>query len=147
MASSLESTLAHITRSAESIQATTFAGPQIFANALLKSHEITTLIRDTEAHERALFTVTQPAPPPRAIDPSGRARRRTVVPEPLPPQHHHHRHAGPDSRLPRRNTAVAAVLGGDLMQRLRGRNSAVGRADGDLDVETLLEGAEKLCRV
>ena len=34
---------------------TSFAPPKIFTNALLQNHDITSLIRDTELHERALF--------------------------------------------------------------------------------------------
>ena len=61
-------------------------------------------------------------------------------------------------RAPKRNTAVAAVLGTELVERIRrggggGAGSGLGyRAyDGgnktDIDVETLLEGAEKLLGV
>ena len=61
-------------------------------------------------------------------------------------------------RAPRRNTAVAAVLGTELVEKIRkggggGAGTGVGyRAfDGnnkhEVDVETLLEGAEKLLGV
>lgn len=61
-------------------------------------------------------------------------------------------------RAPKRNTAVAAVLGTELVERIRkggggGAGSGLGyRAyDGgnknEVDVETLLEGAEKLLSV
>lgn len=59
-------------------------------------------------------------------------------------------------RGPRRNTAVAAVLGGDLVERIRrGGGGAVGtgsrshenKEKGEVDVDVLLEGAEKLCAV
>lgn len=62
-------------------------------------------------------------------------------------------------RAPRRNTAVAAVLGGDLVERIRrggggGAGSGLGyqsyergREKGEVDVDVLLEGAEKLCGV
>jgi predicted MPP superfamily phosphohydrolase len=43
-----------------------------------------------------------------------------------------------------RNKAVAAVLGGDLYQRTRREGM---RAKGDVDVEVLLEGAERLLNV
>lgn len=54
---------------------------------------------------------------------------------------------GPPTRgagHPRRHTAVAAVLGGEMHEQLRR-----GEADrkGDVDVEVLLRGAEKLCGV
>jgi hypothetical protein len=61
-------------------------------------------------------------------------------------------------RAPKRNTAVAAVLGTELVERIRrggggGAGSGLGyRAydsgnKNDIDVETLLEGAEKLLGV
>jgi hypothetical protein len=61
-------------------------------------------------------------------------------------------------RAPRRNTAVAAVLGGDLVERIRrgggggagsglGYREVSGRDKGEVDVDVLLEGAEKLCSV
>lgn len=62
-------------------------------------------------------------------------------------------------RAPRRNTAVAAVLGKDLVEKIRrggggGAGSGLGyqayergREKGEVDVEVLLEGAEKLCNV
>lgn len=45
---------------------------------------------------------------------------------------------------PRRHTAVAAVLGGEMHETLK-RGEADRR--GDIDVEVLLKGAEKLCGV
>jgi nitroalkane oxidase len=61
-------------------------------------------------------------------------------------------------RAPRRNTAVAAVLGNELVERIKkGGGGGVGtgsrhrgyepRDRQEIDVETLLEGAEKLCGV
>lgn len=46
---------------------------------------------------------------------------------------------------PRRHTAVAAVLGGDLHEQIR--KSERGRNKDAVDVEMLLKGAEKLCSV
>lgn len=55
---------------------------------------------------------------------------------------------------PRRNTAVAAVLGGDLHAKITRRPLAASSArvegtvaGGDVDIEVLLRGAEKLCSV
>lgn len=56
----------------------------------------------------------------------------------------------PSARRPRQHTAVAAVLGGDLHAQIvrRGGKAEDGSsAKGDLDVEVLLRGAEKLCSV
>jgi hypothetical protein len=150
----IDAHLEQISLCAQSIAELSFPAPKIFTNALLGQHDITTLIRDTETHERALFSVPPP-PPPKAQDPSGNKRRTTVFQS---------QSAGPglsaDSvRAPRRNTAVAAVLGKDLVERIRrggggGAGSGLGyqayergREKGEVDVEVLLEGAEKLCNV
>jgi hypothetical protein len=138
-----------------------FPPPKIFTNALLSNPDITSLIRDTEAHERALFSVPPPPPPQSTtrqqnIDdaPKPSSRRQTVfnvaageVTTGLPPNS---TRTGPTAR---RNTAVAAVLGGDLHAQIvrrgndnRGGGGAGGGA-GDVDIEVLLHGAEKLCAV
>lgn len=52
--------------------------------------------------------------------------------------------AATTSRAPRRNTAVAAVLGADLNSEIRKSENV---QKGDLDVEVLLRGAEKLGEV
>lgn len=133
-----------------------FAPPKIFTNALLQPHDITALIRDTELHERALFSVPPPQPTPKAHDQSLSSRRTTVfgtngTNNPFG--------GGANAmRAPRRNTAVAAVLGSELIERIRkGGGGGIGgslryrgledRNKHEIDVETLLEGAEKLCNV
>lgn len=92
--------------------------------------------------------VTKPEPPP---EQSKVSRRQTVF----------NVAAGevttgaPSSRSagnPRRNTAVAAVLGGDLHAQITRRAPASTRVQGvggggDVDIEVLLQGAEKLCQV
>lgn len=122
-----------------------FPPPKIFTNALLSNHDITCLIRDTEAHERALFSV--PAPPPASAslaspdpDPQSSTRRRQTV---FNVAEGEVTAAAPGRRPshPRRCTAVAAVLGGEMHEQLR----ADGK--GDVDIEVLLRGAEKLCGV
>ncbi|KAI9662550.1 MAG: hypothetical protein M1821_008717 [Bathelium mastoideum] len=141
----LDAHLEQISLCAASIAELPFPRPKIFTNALLHPHDITALIRDTEVHERALFTVPPPASTPKAQDPS--RRRQTAFGGSQTP-----------GVAPRRNTAVAAVLGGDMVERIRrGGGGGVGtglgprpvdpRNKGDVDVELLLEGAEKLCDV
>ncbi|KKY28377.1 putative dash complex subunit spc34 [Diplodia seriata] len=140
----LDAHLEQISLCSTSIAELPFPRPKIFANALLHPHDITALIRDTESHERALFSVPPPQKTPTAQEPSslaGSNRRATVF------------------NAPRRNTAVAAILGNDLVERIReggggGAGSTLGyrsygggRDRGEIDVETLLEGAEKLCAV
>jgi hypothetical protein len=135
-----------------------FAPPKIFTNSLLQNHDITSLIRDTELHERALFSVPPPPAAPKHTDPSAAANRRNTV---------FNSNGGGASisggganavRAPRRNTAVAAVLGNDLVERIRrggggGAGSGLGyrtydsKNKNEVDVESLLEGAEKLLGV
>lgn len=119
-----------------------FPPPKIFTNALLANHDITSLLRDTEPHERALFSVPPPPPPSSAPqpDPTSKpsSRRQTV----FNVSSGEVTTGAPTSRAaPRRNAAVAAVLGGDMHERItRG-------GGGEVDIEALLEGAERLCGV
>ncbi|RSM08277.1 hypothetical protein CEP52_004787 [Fusarium oligoseptatum] len=127
--------LEQIGYSCQGIDSLPFPRPKIFTNALLSNHDITSLIRDTEPHERALFSS------PKKTKSTG--RRQTVFNVASgevttgPPQR-----AG--AGHPRRQTAVAAVLGGQMHEELRR-----GEMDrkGDVDVNVLLRGAEKLCGV
>ncbi|OQN99809.1 hypothetical protein B0A48_14579 [Cryoendolithus antarcticus] len=138
MASLLSSHLEQISLCSTSIADLSFPGPKIFMNALLSTQDITALIRDTEAHERALYHLAAPSLPqkPAATDYSQHAtqasRRATVYPAYA-------------ARQPK-NKAVAAVLGGDLYQATR-RPEAGLRPKGEIDVEVLLQGAEKLAAV
>ncbi|KAK2591542.1 hypothetical protein QQS21_010762 [Conoideocrella luteorostrata] len=140
--------LEQISYSCQGIDALPFPPPKIFANALLSNHEITSLIRDTETHERALFSV--PPPPPPATQSSrsaeqetrGTKRRQTVFNVACGEVT-----TGPPScsaTNPRRHTAVAAVLGGEMHSQLR---KVETDRKGDVDVDILLRGAEKLCGV
>ncbi|KAK8153498.1 DASH complex subunit Spc34 [Phyllosticta citrichinensis] len=152
----LETHLEQISLCSASIAELPFPPPKIFTNALLHPHDITALIRDTESHERALFSVPPPPPPPKAQDSS--SRRKTVF-EPNNGGGGSVLGGGANAvRAPRRNTAVAAILGRELVDRIRegggggagsglGYRAYGGRERGDIDVETLLEGAEKLCGV
>ncbi|KAI5301879.1 hypothetical protein KEM56_001260 [Ascosphaera pollenicola] len=158
MSASLLHSLQQISQSADSIAQLPFPPPKIFTNALLQPHDITTLIRDTEPHERALFSVdtsinahTQPS------------RRRTVLPATnnsnnnndattsaarAPSSMASRIYAAQDSKY--RQSAVARVLGGDMMSQIR-RSTAgsqrPGGGSGGVDVELLLKGAEMLCSV
>ncbi|KKZ60555.1 hypothetical protein EMCG_04732 [[Emmonsia] crescens] len=141
----LESHLEQISLSAAAIADLPFPPPKIFTNAMLRPHDITTLIRDTEPHERALFS----------IDPSTRSskhsqrratRRATTAasafPDLGPPGD------GGDSMASRiyaakhnkNQSAVAQVLGGDMVDEIK-------KARGEINVEVLLRGAEMLCNV
>ncbi|KAG6036130.1 hypothetical protein E4U41_005760 [Claviceps citrina] len=144
----LSGLLEQIACSCQEIDALPFPPPKIFTNALLSQHDITSLIRDTEAHERALFSVPPPPPPAtqssRHVEPETKStsRRQTVFNVTSGEVT-----TGPVTRgvtNPRRHTAVAAVLGGEMHSQLRR-----GETDrkGDVDLEILLRGAEKLCGV
>lgn len=104
-----------------------------FTNALLHNQEITALIRDTEPHERGLFSVD-----PTIRHSNGQARANN------------HAH---DTASRRRTTqlggqgqssAVARVLGNDMLRKIQSSNRDSSRGRG-VDIEVLLQGAEKLC--
>ncbi|KAK6065445.1 dash complex subunit spc34 [Seiridium cupressi] len=134
--------------SCQGIDSLPFPQPKIFTNALLSNHDITSLIRDTETHERALFSV--PPPPPPATSqvpdpPKQPSRRQTVFNVASGEVTTSGSSTGRNAGAPRRHTAVAAVLGGGLHEQIR--KSERGRHKDNVDVEILLEGAEKLCSV
>ena len=132
-----------------------FPPPKIFTNALLQPHDITALIRDTEAHERALFSVANSA------DAATTDISKHIG---LPDAVHTMNGKGDISRFcvhgtlgAGRQTAVAAVLGGDMVEKIRVASGVhldsqpgyrdFGGERGRVDVGTLLKGAEKLCAV
>ncbi len=128
-----------------------FQPPKMFTNALLRSHDITALIRDTEAHERALFSLASPTDLPSARDQNDNpARQSTIFSIDGNP-----RNTTGFFQVPRKNTAVAAVLGGDMAGRLRRESARAaqdsqrreGKHKGEIDVGLLLDGAEKLCGI
>ncbi|KAJ4347000.1 uncharacterized protein N0V89_010934 [Didymosphaeria variabile] len=154
----LDAHLEQISLCAQSIAELPFPPPKIFTNALLQSHDITSLIRDTESHERALFSVPPAAAASKAQESVGGSNRRNTIFNPTGAAAGIAGGGANAMRAPKRNTAVAAVLGNELVERIRqggggGAGSGLGyRAyDGgnknDIDVETLLEGAEKLLGV
>ncbi|KAG9234224.1 DASH complex subunit Spc34 [Amylocarpus encephaloides] len=130
--------LEQISLSAESIATLPFPPPKIFTNGLLSTPDITSLIRDTEPHERALFSVPPPPPPPFASNPfpDVKARRQTIF---NVASGEVTTASSATSRVPRRNTAVAAVLGPELHSEVR---KTEGR--GEINIEVLLRGVEKL---
>ncbi|KAK4462559.1 reticulocyte-binding protein 2 a [Cladorrhinum samala] len=134
--------LEQISLSCQGIDSLPFPPPKIFTNALLSKPDITSLIRDTEAHERALFSVPPPPPPPTNPNPESSAsssRRKTVFNVTAGEV----TTGGPAGGVAtRRNTAVAAVLGGNLHSQITRQ-----KPGGDVDIEILLQGAEKLCGV
>lgn len=120
-----------------------FPRPKIFTNALLGNHEITTLIRDTEPHERALFSVD---PSTKSLPAQRRSHRRTTV---FPSDEN--RGLPPFNAIPRKQSAVARVLGPHMLPEIEAyRGNATDRksgSSGGVNVDVLLKGAEKLCSV
>ncbi|TRX90684.1 hypothetical protein FHL15_008459 [Xylaria flabelliformis] len=133
--------------SCQGIDSLPFPAPKIFTNALLSNHDITSLIRDTEAHERALFSVPPP-PPPATAQPQEnekKSSRRQTVFNVASGEVTTSASTGRAGAAPKRNTAVAAVLGGDLHEQIRSSERRGGK--DQVDIEVLLRGAEKLCGV
>ncbi|MCJ1356808.1 MAG: hypothetical protein MMC33_006804 [Icmadophila ericetorum] len=124
----LENHLEQISLSAQAIAELPFPPPKIFTNAMIHPHDITTLIRDTEAHERALFTTI---PEDRC-----QSRRRTG----FSIKGIHDNELG--SLVGRRQTKVEMLLGGDMLGQICRRGAGEGRTE--VDVDFLLKGAEKL---
>ena len=118
---------------------TRFPAPKIFTNALLHSHDITALIRDTETHERALFSLA-PADPHATEPRRGTTHRSKSTGETF------HNGFGLTKR-PRYGATAATLLGGELGEQLRKEEGKETRASGQVDVEVLLKGAERLCSV
>ncbi|KAI5295096.1 hypothetical protein KEM52_002375 [Ascosphaera acerosa] len=160
---SLLHSLEQISQSAESLGSLRFPPPKAFTNALLRCDDITTLIRDTEPHERALFSIDPAVKAQQAREDAAR-RRATLAAASAAAQPGPGPGPGPDrpvssmaSRIyaaqdgKYRQSAVARVLGGDMMSRIRRSASASGvggsGGGGGVDVELLLQGAEMLCKV
>lgn len=122
-----------------------FPPPKMFVNALLGPHDITTLIRDTEAHERALFS-TNPASHMKHSHRRA-TRRGTMFPTETERETMASRIYSAKSR--RNQYAVARVLGGDMMEAIRrSANAPSSRSKpGEVNIEVLLRGAEMLCDV
>lgn len=120
-----------------------FPPPRIFTNALLGSHDITSLIRDTETHERALFQVD---PAVKAQKSQRRATRRGTT---FSTESENESMASRiySARNNRNQSAVARVLGSDMMEEIKRSAGTSSRGRGEVNVEVLLRGAEILCNV
>ncbi|KAJ5114659.1 hypothetical protein NUU61_000418 [Penicillium alfredii] len=139
----LDSHLEQIALSSNAIADLPFPPPRIFTNSLLGSHDITALIRDTEAHERALFQVD---PSTKAHGSQRRATRRgTTFPEPETESMASRIYSARNNRT---QSAVARVLGSDMMEEIkRSAGTSTRGPRGEVNIEVLLRGAEILCQV
>jgi hypothetical protein len=119
-----------------------FPPPRIFTNALLGSHDITALIRDTESHERALFQTD-----PSVKSSQRRATRRGTI---FPAEAEGESMASRiySARNNRNQSAVARVLGSDMMEEIkRSAGTSTRGSRSEVNVDVLLRGAEILCNV
>lgn len=110
-----------------------FAPSRPFTNALLHNNEITALIRDPELHERGLFSVHN-----FAQDGESQSKNKSYT-----------SNYGSSRLLAQQGTqhqesAVARVLGNEMLNRIQQSNHHSQRGKG-VDIEVLLQGAEKLC--
>ncbi|KAI2786629.1 hypothetical protein POX_g09017 [Penicillium oxalicum] len=140
----LESHMEQIALSSNAIAELPFPPPRIFTNALLGSHDITALIRDTEVHERALFQVD---PDSKSHGGQRRATRRGTTFS-AEPENESMASRIYTARNNRNQSAVARVLGHDMMEEIKRSAGPSGRGGrGDVNIEVLLRGAEILCNV
>lgn len=102
------------------------------------------MIRDTDAHERALFSIN---PAVNSFTAQRRATRRGTFPtvdtsgESLASRIY-------SARNNRHQSAVARVLGTDMMEEIKkSTGSATGTNPGEVNVDVLLRGANILCEV
>ncbi|RAL06380.1 uncharacterized protein BO80DRAFT_430719 [Aspergillus ibericus CBS 121593] len=139
----LENHLEQISLSSNAIAELPFPPPRIFTNALLGPHDITSLIRDTEAHERALF---QTDPSVKSVGSQRRATRRgTQFPQESEGESMASRIYS--ARNNKSQSAVARVLGSDMMEEIKRSAGTSSRGRGEVNVDVLLRGAEILCNV
>lgn len=113
-----------------------FPSPRIFTNAILGDHEITTLIRDTEPHEQALFSVNL-----NASAKSSRPSTTRALGEDNP--FHARKSLFPASQSSKQSI-ITRLLGHEMLQEIRQSTSNTSRAQNGVSVEILLRGAEKL---
>lgn len=107
---------------------------------MLRSHDITALIRDTEAHERALFTFTPPDPQTVGFPHRSTVHGLNATAEP-------YANGTGLMRSQKQGSAVATLLGGELGEQIRKEGAKESKERGEVDVNLLLNGAEKLCGV
>ncbi|MCJ1314455.1 hypothetical protein MMC25_008137 [Agyrium rufum] len=128
----LNNHLEQIQLSAQAVTELPFPAPKIFTNALLYSSDITALIRDTEPHERALFSSGNTNA--RVFD-NGRGEHATYghLPSDVPIKNN-----------TQRNTALRSLVGSDVLHRIRQENEKQSRERGDIDMNCLpIEGASR----
>ncbi|KAL8840222.1 MAG: hypothetical protein Q9170_001429 [Blastenia crenularia] len=137
----LDNHLEQISLSAAAIAELPFPPPKRFTNALLRSHDITALIRDTEAHERALFRF---APPEPSNLPVRRGILRKSVPYGFQENSEQSSSGSQLSRSTSRYPAVRPLPGTEVGDQLRHDSAQAGKERVEVDVNLLLKSAESL---
>ena len=117
-----------------------FPPPKIFTNALLGNHEITTLIRDTEPYERALFSLDPNATRSSSRSASARVNGVSTVDRGV-----HGRKSIYPTRPSIKQSAVARVLGPDMLREIQQSSGSAAKGKSGVNIEVLLQGAERLC--
>ncbi|KAL8724754.1 MAG: hypothetical protein Q9166_007768 [cf. Caloplaca sp. 2 TL-2023] len=130
----LETHLEQISLSAAAIAELPFPPPKKFTNVLLRPHDITALIRDTEAHERVLF---KPATPESASSQVYESvpRRGTVYG--LKGGSENPSNGLDFSRPPRQRSAITTLLGTDFEDQLRNGGAQAGKERAEVDDSAL----------
>ncbi|RMJ24142.1 hypothetical protein PHISP_04977 [Aspergillus sp. HF37] len=140
----LDSHLGQIALSSSTIADLPFHPPRIFTNALLGPHDITALIRDTETHERALFQIDPSTQSAHASQRRATRRATQFQPEVEKESMANRIYSARDKR---NQSAVARVLGSDMMEDIKRSAGTSSEARGEVNIEVLLRGAEILCGV
>ncbi|KAL8930380.1 MAG: hypothetical protein Q9172_000089 [Xanthocarpia lactea] len=124
----LENHLEQISLSAAAIAELPFPPPKKYTNALLRPHDITALIRDTEAHERVLF---RSAPTGRASSQGHDSgpRRNTAYGSKRESEYLSNSINMP--RPPRLRSAVTTLLGTEFGEQLRSEGVQSGKERGE----------------
>ncbi|KAL8788456.1 MAG: hypothetical protein Q9213_001679 [Squamulea squamosa] len=121
-----------------------FPPPKQYTNALLRPHDITALIRDTETHERVLFRYA-PSLPDSSIDRGSGPQQVTAYASKRGSEYLSN---SIDFPRPSHHRSIdTTLLGTDLREQLRIGGAQPGKERGEVNVDLLLKGAERLCAI
>ncbi|KAL8915538.1 MAG: hypothetical protein Q9171_000103 [Xanthocarpia ochracea] len=126
----LENHLEQISLSAAAIAELPFPPPKKYTNALLRPHDITALIRDTEAHERVLF---RSAPTGRASSQGHDSGPRRNTGYGSKRESEYLSNSINTPRPHRLRSAVTTLLGTEFGEQLRSGGVQLGKERGEVD--------------
>ncbi|KAL8774963.1 MAG: hypothetical protein Q9209_000442 [Squamulea sp. 1 TL-2023] len=121
-----------------------FPPPKKYTNALLRPHDITALIRDTEAHEKVLFRYA-PSLPASSKDRDSGPRQNTAYASKRGSENLPNNIDFP--RPSRQRSIVTTLQGTDLREQLWSGGAQPEKERGEVNVDILLKGAERLCAI